>query len=100
MAGLTMPEAAERAQVGSNLRQGCGEDRPRYAADPRRLLRDHRRQHRVPGRRWVVRPALKFALTELTVLWDFFCDIENHTLYVAAPANPARLAGDIKPPER
>lgn len=44
----------------------------------------------------VVRPALKFALTELTVLWDFFCDIENHTLYVAAPANPARLAGDIK----
>ena len=43
-----------------------------------------------------VKPALKFASSELREPWDFYCDIANHTLYVAASADPTTLAGDIK----
>jgi len=43
-----------------------------------------------------VKPALKFALSELREPWDFYCDIANHMLYVAASADPTTLAGDIK----
>ena len=44
----------------------------------------------------VVKPALKYTLTELSQPWDFCCDIANHLLYVAAPTNPTTLADDIK----
>jgi hypothetical protein len=44
----------------------------------------------------VVKPILKFALSELDAPWDFYCDIPNHTLYVKASANPTTLAADIK----
>jgi hypothetical protein len=43
-----------------------------------------------------VKPALKFALSELREPWDFYCDIANHMLYVAASADPTTLAEDIK----
>jgi hypothetical protein len=43
-----------------------------------------------------VKPALKWALSELREPWDFYCDIANHMLYVAASADPTTLAGDIK----
>lgn len=44
----------------------------------------------------VVRPALKFKLSEMRDPWDFCCDIETHSLYVNAAANPTTLASDIK----
>jgi hypothetical protein len=44
----------------------------------------------------VVKPALKLLLSELSAPWDFWCDIEKNTLYVAASANPTMLAADIK----
>lgn len=44
----------------------------------------------------VVKPVLKFDLTELSAPWEFYCDVPNHTLYVAASANPTTLAIDIK----
>lgn len=43
-----------------------------------------------------VQPALKFQLSDLSAPWDFWCDIDNHMLYIAASANPTTLAGDIK----
>jgi hypothetical protein len=43
-----------------------------------------------------VKPALKFALSELSEPWDFYCDIPNNMLYVAAPANPTTLSADVK----
>ena len=43
-----------------------------------------------------VKPALKFASSELSEPWDFYCDIPNRVLYVAAPANPTKLSADIK----
>jgi hypothetical protein len=43
-----------------------------------------------------VMPDLKFALSELSAPWDFFCDVPNHTLYVKAAANPTTLAAEIK----
>lgn len=42
-----------------------------------------------------VRPSLKFDLSELRTLWDFYCDIPHHTLYVAAPVNPTTIASNI-----
>jgi hypothetical protein len=44
----------------------------------------------------VVMPALKSQVSDLTDPWDFWSDIANGTLYVAAPANPTTLAADIK----
>lgn len=43
-----------------------------------------------------VQPALKFALDSLNEPWDFYCDIPNNTLYVAASVNPTTVASDIK----
>lgn len=44
----------------------------------------------------VMKPALKFDLSGLTSVWDFYCDIPNHTLFVATPDNPTSLASEIK----
>ncbi|MFC7673170.1 hypothetical protein ACFQWH_08810 [Mycolicibacterium sp. GCM10028919] len=44
----------------------------------------------------VVKPALKYALTELTEPWDFCCDLDDSSLFVKALANPATLAQDVK----
>lgn len=44
----------------------------------------------------VVRPALKFDLSELSTTWDFYCDIPNNTLFVKSPGNPALLSDSIK----
>jgi hypothetical protein len=43
-----------------------------------------------------VKPALKFALSDLNDRWDFYCDVSAHTLYVKADANPTTLASNIK----
>lgn len=43
----------------------------------------------------VVKPALKFALSDLDAPWDFYCDIPNDTLYVRSSGNPATIASDI-----
>lgn len=43
-----------------------------------------------------VKPALKISPSELTAPWEFCCDIQQQRLYVAAPTNPTRLAGDIR----
>jgi hypothetical protein len=43
-----------------------------------------------------VMPASKLAISDLTAPWDFYCDIPNHTLYVAASSKPTTLAADIK----
>ncbi len=43
-----------------------------------------------------IKPSLKFDMSELKSQWDFYCDIPNHTLYVAASTNPTAAAGDIK----
>jgi hypothetical protein len=40
--------------------------------------------------------ALKFAQSELSAPWDFYCDLPRNTLYVKASANPTTLAADIK----
>lgn len=44
----------------------------------------------------VLKPALKFDLSELQRPWDFFCDRSQHLLYVKASANPTTLAREIK----
>lgn len=44
----------------------------------------------------VVKPTLKFRLSELTTPWDFFCDIPANTLYVRSDDNPTKVAGNIK----
>jgi len=43
-----------------------------------------------------VKPDLKFALSQLSAPWDFYCDIPSRTLYVATPTNPTMLAADLK----
>ena len=44
----------------------------------------------------IVKAAMKFSLSDLTAPWDFFCDIENHTLFVKATQNPTSMANDIR----
>lgn len=44
----------------------------------------------------VVEPALKPSLDDLVNLWDFYCDIPQHMLFVKSSANPTELAADIK----
>jgi hypothetical protein len=43
-----------------------------------------------------VEPTLKSQLSDLSAPWDFWSDIGQNTLYVAASANPTTLAADIK----
>lgn len=43
-----------------------------------------------------VKPDKKDQLTRLEDTWDFWCDTANHLLYVAASANPSKLATDIR----
>jgi hypothetical protein len=44
----------------------------------------------------VVKPALRAQISDLRNPWDFCCDIRNKVLFVAAAANPATLAADIR----
>lgn len=44
----------------------------------------------------VVMPARKLALSEMKAPWDFCCDMEQKTLYVATASNPATLAANIQ----
>jgi hypothetical protein len=43
-----------------------------------------------------VNPARKSALSELTAPWDFWCNMEQNLLYVAAAANPTTSATNIQ----
>jgi hypothetical protein len=43
-----------------------------------------------------VMPALKLSISDLAAPWDFYCDIPNHALYVAASSAPTALTADIK----
>jgi hypothetical protein len=44
----------------------------------------------------VVKPALKFSQKELHAQWDFYCDRQNNSLYVASAGNPTTLASHIQ----
>jgi hypothetical protein len=44
----------------------------------------------------VIKPVLKFAISDLSALWDFYCDVPNNALYVKASGNPTTLAADIR----
>lgn len=44
----------------------------------------------------LVKPAKKDQLAEVSAAWDFWCDTESKTLYVAASGNPTSLAASIK----
>jgi hypothetical protein len=44
----------------------------------------------------VVKPDMKFAPSDLGAPWDFWPDLANNRLYVAASANPTTLAASVK----